>query len=176
MNLELSTHFQHTEDRWSHRSTRDCMDKSEDLTSEEIPKFHEIANAVFSLCKYLKLSPLMLVILANAVLGHSKIFLTMFHRKTRLSDKMPLEILLIWRYVATKFQPNAYINVSLRNRNSYLANFVEWFFKQFSHHVDIDSQHSVRDPFNVTVTVLGYRVTDLKGKQWGQQQTSKDII
>ena len=95
MNLELSTHFQHTEDRWSHRSTRDCMDKSEDLTSEEIPKFHEIANAVFSLCKYLILSPLMLVILANAVLGHSKIFLTMFHRKTRLSDKMPSEILLI---------------------------------------------------------------------------------
>ena len=92
MNLELSTHFQHTEDRWSHRSTRDCMDKSEDLTSEEIPKFHEIANAVFSLCKYLKLSPFMFVTLVNAVVGHSESFLTMFHRKTRLSDKMPFEI------------------------------------------------------------------------------------
>ena len=56
-------------------------------TSAEIPKFHD--------CKYLKLSPFMFVTLVNAVLGHSETFLTMFHRKTRLSDKMPLEILLI---------------------------------------------------------------------------------
>ena len=45
---------------------------------------------------------------------------------------------------------------------SYLNNFVEGPFKQASHDVDIDSEHSVRHPLDVSVAKLGYGMTNLK--------------